>query len=412
MDHIKSQTKSLLLPSFICALAALFYLYDYFIQVSPSVMTQSLMQDFSIGAGKLGILSACFYYSYTLMQIPAGMLLDRFGARKLLTFSVITSAIGVLLFSMAQHFASLCVARFLIGLGSSFAFISTLFLISRWFAHRYFAMGAGMVQLSGCVGSLIGLAPMALLIDHHGWRSAMFQISIFTFALAILFIFVIRDGEKPAKHHLDTKNEWQRLTALIKIKKVWLIAFCGLASWVPVATIGALWGVPYLMKVLHINNIQAGKICMFFWVGLGLGSPFMGWLSNRLNNHNKPFAWCYLFGIVGAILLILAPKLPVSLIVLAVFLCGFSASAQSLSFALLKDHVPDNLFGTASGFNNMGAILGGALSQPLVGYILHEKWQGKLVNNIPVYSIHDFQAAFIILPIAAYAGYFIARRIR
>ena len=85
-------------------LALLFYIYDYFIQVSPAVMTHQLMESLSIGAAELGLLGAFFYYSYTLMQLPAGFLLDRFGVKKIISFSAFISAVGVLLFSISTHF--------------------------------------------------------------------------------------------------------------------------------------------------------------------------------------------------------------------------------------------------------------------------------------------------------------------
>lgn len=399
-----------LYPIFICCLASLFYVYDYFIQVAPSVMTQQLMRSFSIGAGKLGVLSACFYYSYTFMQIPAGLLLDRMGARVLVTLAVLMSAIGITLFGVTYNFAIAGIARFLVGLGSSFSFISALFLVSRWFVHRHFAVAAGLVQLAGCVGSLFGLAPLAMVVNEMGWRRSMVLTGLITFGFAFLFWIFIRDGKTPRHSQplATPRSEWQRVKDLMRKSQIWWIAVCGFMSWVPVAIIGALWGVPYFMKVYGLTNTAAGKLCSLFWVGLGVGSPLMGWLSNRLRNRCGPFASCFGFGLIGSILLLNASVVPIWLIGFALILLGISSAAQSLSFGIIKDITPARMFGTASGFNNMAAILGGAVSQPLVGYLLHIGWGGVMIHHAPVYSIASYRIALLLLPIAAIIGLAIA----
>lgn len=396
-------------PYLICGLAALFYLYDYFIQVAPSIMTTELMHDFKIGAGDLGVLSGCFYYSYTVMQIPAGLMLDQLGARKLLCFSALISAIGVCIFASAHYFVLLCLARFFIGLGSAFAFISALFLVARWFSHQYFALIAGFIQLGGSLGSIIGLAPLAFLINKNGWRGAMWMIGVFTCVLAVVFFIIIKDGRTDYKNKpITQKHLFKKIKILINLKQVWWISLCGLISWVPVATIGALWGVPYLMKIYSLNNVEGGYICTAFWVGLGFGSPLMGWLSSCYFGSAKPFMACFILGLIGAILVLLAPYLPIAMTAVTLFIYGLSSSAQSLSFSILKERVPSDLFATASGVNNMAAILGGAIFQPLVGWVLHLLWVGNSFNNVPIYTVHEYTMAFLALPIVASLGVFIA----
>lgn len=406
-ESILQKEKAPIYAAFIVCLASLFYVYDYFIQVAPSIMTQQLMQSFSIGAGKLGILSACFYYSYTLMQIPAGLLLDRLGARVLITLAVLGSAIGITLFGVTYNFAIAGLARFIVGLGSAFSFISALFLISRWFAHRHFTAAAGMVQLAGCLGSLFGLAPLAMLVNSMGWRRSMVLTGLITFGFAFLFWIFIRDGNRSRMKakHTTPSGEWQRLKFLLRKAQIWWIAGAGFMSWVPVAIIGALWGVPYFMKAYGLTNTEAGKLCSLFWVGLGIGSPLMGWVSNHFRNRCAPMASCFVFGLIGAIMILDAPVMPIWLISFALILLGVSASAQSLSFGLIKDIVPPALFGTSAGINNMAAILGGAISQPLVGYLLHLGWSGLKVHNIPIYSIDNYRMALLLLPIAALLGF-------
>ncbi len=370
-------------------------------------MTHQLMHVFSIGAGELGVLSAAFYYSYTIMQIPAGIILDRLGARKILTVAVSISACGVIVFALSQHLLVAGVGRFLIGFGSSFAFVGSLFLASRWFAHKYFAMIVGFVQLGGSLGSIFGLAPLALVINRFGWRESLLVSGLLTFVFAGLFWLVIRDGRNSAPQDTVKKtwrHEGKSLIHLLRQRQLWWVALCSLASWVPVATVGALWGVPYLMTVYGVGNVVAGKIVSLFWVGLAVASPFGGWFSNYINRRRPPLIASFSIAVVAALLLIFATNIPLWVAAAALFLLGVSSSVQAMSFGLIKDIVPMNMLGTASGINNMGAVLGGALSQPLVGYLLHLHWNGVVVNNTPVYSISNYQKAFVVLPVVALIG--------
>lgn len=400
------KTKSLIYPFIICTLASLFYVYDYFIQVSPSVMTQQLMRSFSISAADLGILGASFFYSYTLMQIPSGLLIDRLGPRIVLTFAVFICALGVTIFGLSHLFLWASASRFLIGLGSSCAFISAIFLVARWFPHRYFAMMVGFIQLAACVGSIFGQAPLALTINHFGWREVMVITGIVTFVLGLVLWLVVRDGEEPIGHEHSAllKNEWQRLTFLARRSQVWWAALCGLASWVPAGVIGALWGVPYLMNVYGWNNVVAGQVGSLFWVGVGLGSPLVGWYSDRITNRKQPFIICFILALLSSLLIVNASYLSPWITGMAFFSLGVSAAVQSLVFSVIKDNIPPSAFGAASGLTNMLVVFGGGISQTLVGFLIHFQWNGQTVNNLPVYTVADYQHAFYILVVAALLG--------
>lgn len=398
------------LPAIIVALAALFYVYDYFIQVSPAIITDQLMKEFAIGAAGLSFLGACFFYAYAVMQIPAGLLLDRFGARRLLSAAILISGLGVTLFGLTSSFALAGVARFMIGFGSAFAFISTLFLASRWFSHRYFTLIAGLVQFAGCVGSIAGEAPLAAFINHYGWRHSMLLAGLITLVLAVLYWLIIRDEPNhntTTNTQANSLSEWQRLRSVLKIPQVWWIGWCGFFCWVPVATIGALWGVPYLMKVYGWTNTQAAGFCSLFWIALGISSPLIGWYSEQMKSRKAPFYLCFSAGLIGAALLFFAAELPVWVIGLALVLLGTSAAIQSLTFGVAKDILPVNIFGTASGFLNMMAIIAGGISQQIVGLMLAITWQHQMLNGVPVYTLENYRIAILVLPIAALFGLWI-----
>ena len=388
-------------PFIICILGSFFYVYDYFLAVAPSVMTHDLLNGFSLNAGQLGGLMAVFFLASTFFQIPAGMLLDRFGARKLLTLSVLVSGLGTLLFAVATQAWELGAARLLMGIGSPFAFLGALFLASRWFAHRHFALIAGFVQLGAAVGSIAGEGPLAVLINHLGWRHALLAIGWVTLLLSLLFWLIIRDGEP--RGVMETEVKQARLRDTFKLPQVWWISLAGFASWVTVTGIASLWGIPYLMAVYGWSNEKIGYLYILFWLGLGLGSPLMGWISDVLKSRKIPFYICFGLGFIACLFYIEAPHIPGWVMVIVLVMLGFAASLQSLTFGIAKDIVHPKHFVTASGLINLAAVLTGVVVQPIMGYLIDRsaKAHGMIGSH---YQVADYQDGFIVIAVVLFLG--------
>ena len=389
-------------PFVICILGSSFYIYDYFLAVAPSIMTNALMNNFNLTAGALSSVLAIFFLASTFFQIPAGMLLDRLGARLLLSLAVLISGLGTLLFGLADTAWQLGLARLLMGIGSPFAFLGALFLASRWFAHKYFALIAGLVQLGCALGSIIGGGPLAYFVNVYGWRATMTSIGGITLILALLFWLILKDGQPQLK--IDYSFNDQRLRDVFKQKSVWWIALISFASWVTVTGVGALWGVPYLMNLYHISNESVGYLYIFFWLGLGFGSAWLGWWSDRLQKRKLPFYVCFVTGIIASLLFLMAPHLSLKTCIFLLFLLGFTGSTQSLSFGVAKDLIPPKHFVAASGLINLAAVLTGVVVQPIIGYLID--WHAKMTHGLStsLYNVSDYQIGFIVIPIVLTIG--------
>src|SRR6185312_6891955 len=212
-----SAKKSFVLATIICSLAAMFYLYEFILQVSPAVMTKELMHDLSLNAAGLGAMAAFYYYAYTFMQLPAGLLSDRFGPRFLLTIATLICVLGAIFFAFTHNVALASTGRFLMGIGSAFSFIGALLLVSRWFPPQYFALLAGIVQLMSSIGAIAGEMPLAAAVNIWGWRETMGWLAVLGVVLAVLIWAIVRDkpdGEedfekKPVDNNKE--NEIKRL---------------------------------------------------------------------------------------------------------------------------------------------------------------------------------------------------------
>lgn len=383
-------------------LSSCFYLYEFILQVAPSVMAGPMMKTFNVTAEGFGIISAFYFYAYAPMQLPAGIMFDRFGPRRLMTFALILCAMGSFFFASTESVITAALGRFMIGVGSAFSFIGVLVLCSRWFPAKHFAILAGIAQLMSSVGAIFGEMPLAWLINAVGWRQASFILAVIGLLLSILLWNFVRDypdGHEEFNPASGIKMEWQRLLSVCGKSYTWLIGSYAFAIWTPIAVFAALWGVPYLQEKFQVSVVVASGMCSMIWIGIGIGSPVLGWLSDHINNRRFALGISSVFGLIASLALLYIDNMSFVFANLMLFLLGFGAGGQSVSFAVVRDYNPSHLVGTASGFNNLSVLIGGSIFQPLVGILLHHSQDWHIINTIPVYSVSAYQSALMIMPI-------------
>lgn len=399
-----------MLPIFMFLLAASFYFYEFFLQISPGVMTKELMRDLNLDAAALGTISAFYYYSYTVFQIPAGLLYDRFGARTILSCAVLVCATGALLFGATNIAGFAAAGRLLMGAGSAFAFVGTLYLILHWFPGRYFPIFAGLTQFLGSAGALGGNAPLALLTHHYGWHKIILSMSAIGFALAIVMFLFVRNNPKQHQEinrSPKSKSMLHNLVTVLKTPQTWPIAFYSCMIWAPVAAFAGLWGVPFLGAKYNVDTLHAASLIMWIWVGVGLGAPFIGWISQKIGRRCLPNSMAALIGVISTIVVIYVPC-PQWVTCLFLFGFGVASTGQSLSFAIITDIQPISSASAAIGFNNMAVVAGAIILQPLAGHILDTHWTGSMLDGARVYSTHAYAMALIALPICYAACWLIS----
>lgn len=386
----------------ILSLAILFYLFEFVLQVSPAVMTSDLMRSFSLNAAGLSGLAAFFYYGYTPMQLPGGLLYDRFGPRVVVTGAALVCTIGALLFCISDSYAMAAVGRLMMGIGGAFSFVGAFLLASRWFPSKYFPIITGLIQSLGCVAAVIGQVPLASVVADVGWRHTLMGVFVIGVVLVILMPIIIRNhprGVEVPKHKPSWGDWLHHLKMVFHKPQTWIIALYSFFSWAPMTVFGALWGVAYLSGVYPISTATAAEMLAVVWLGVGVGSPFFGWLSEKLGQRRLPLFLPPVLGFLGTCCMLFLPmSIPMMLIML--FFFGIGTSGQSLIFSVVRDINSPRTVGTAMGFNNLAVVAGGIICQPLAGYLLAREWTGHMVNGAPIYDVHAYQVAFLMIPIS------------
>jgi MFS family permease len=353
--------------------ASIFYFYQFFLQVSPSVMTKNLMNAFNINAAGLGLLASVYLYAYAFTQILVGVLFDKYGVRKLLTMAAILCGIGAFIFAASNSMPIACSGRFLIGFGSAFGTIGCMFIAATWLPLRWFSLLTGLFLTIGMSGAICGQAPLALLVAKLGWRNSMYILAGSGILIATAIYIIIRDRKKPGPTQVSNTEAklLDGLKSVMSSKQNWLCGvYCSL-MYTPTLVFGTLWGVPFIIAKYQASKPFAATIVSAVFLGWAIGAPMFGWFSD----HFKKRKIFLLIGSLGALISIgtaiyIPTWIPYYLTSIAVFMFGFFSSSLIIGYSVVREiNSPVNT-GSAIGLLNCMNMLGAAILQPIVGAIL------------------------------------------
>ena len=400
-------------------LSCIFYFYECLLQVSPSVMSNEIMHDFNVTGHTLGILSGIYFYAYAAMQLPCGVLMDYLGPRRLLTLATLMCALSTIAFGLTTNFNMACVARLLMGLGSAFAAVGTMKLSVNWFSSNKFAFLTGLMVTIGMLGAIGGETPLALLVDTYGWRNSMIIMGCIGLLIAILIITIISDSptrgseNKTHRSHIEHEPIITSLMAVLKNSQIWLIALYGGLMYMATPVFCGLWGVPFLMFKMHVTKAIAANYISLVFVGWAIASPFWGEFSNRIGRRKPPMYIGCVMGLILSFLFIFAPIHSSILIQVLLFGFGIFSAGFLPAFALVKEHCQKHYVATGLSFMNMVNMIGIAMVQPAIGYILDARWEGALTNHhVRIYPLSAYCIALALLPIGMLIALILLPRIR
>lgn len=387
-------------PWLVWGLSASFYCYGFFQRVAPSVMVEELMTDFSVSAAILGNLSAFYFYAYASLQLPIGLLVDRWGARRMLVGAAILCGAGSLLFAKADNLTVAYIGRLMIGAGAGVTWVGTLKLATQWMPPRRFALVTGMTLMLGMAGAVAGQAPLAAAVSAFGWRGTMIVAAGVALAFAALIWMVVKDGQEERKTN-DVGSQMagllQGLKLSLKNPQSWFAALYGGTMTASMLAFAGLWGVPYLMQAYGLDRPAAAASTSLMLIGWGIGAPFTGWVSDHIGLRRMPMlvSAVITLGIMSTILY--APDLSLNMTRVLLFAAGVFNGGMVICFAIGREHNRPETAGATIGFINMMVMSSGALFQPLIGWLLDLNWDGAMNAGNRVYGIEAYDKAFISL---------------
>ncbi len=390
------------LPWLICLVATALYFYDFLLRVFPGVMIHPLMMTFQVKAGAMGVLSAFYYFAYTPLQLPAGVILDRYKPRIVLTLSALTCALGAILFSLTHTFALACLARAMMGIGSAFAFVGALKLAAIWLPENRFALFAGLTTAVGTLGAVTADNFLSKMVHNFGWEQTIFIAGLAGIILTVMIFLLVKkraflEPKKTPEEDRSWKNVFKRLLALSKSFYIWLNGLVGLILFIPISVFASLWGVDFISSAYHIHTTHAASATSLVFIGLAVFSPLVGYLSDKIHSRKIPLFIGNIGCILSAYFLIYSPSHSMMQAYLLLFLLGACAAPQVLVFAIAKDIGPKFAAGSSTAITNFIVTIGACLFQPLIGFALEYHWAGlyKPKTHTPLYTTQDYQFAFL-----------------
>ena len=352
-------------------------------------------------AQSFGLLASFYYIAYSTLQIPMGVLIDKIGLRRILTFSAAMCSLGALVFGLSDGHITAKVGRLFMGIGSAGVFLSCLKLITLWFPKHTFGIFLGLTMMMGTFGAIGAGAPLAFLISHIGWRMALLSISGLGGLWAILLWFFIRDRKAPLG--LEAEEEsiplMEGLKRIATNRQIWLAAFYGTTMYAVLSAFADLWGTSYLMNAYHMTKPAAAAASTTIYIGLAFGGPFFGYLSERFKSRKMPMLLSAIGGLLFFSLFLYTTNLSLIFIFFFLFMVGFFVGGKLMNFAVATDSVPYSLSGTATGFINAFCMTSGVVFQPFIGTLMNYDWNGTIVNGIPHYTLHNYVFALSVIPI-------------
>ena len=392
-----------LLPWLVWGLGAFLFAFTHFQRVAPGVMVDTLMREFAVGGALLGNLSAIYFYTYSLFQIPAGLVVDAYGSRRILVISALTIALGSFVFSQAHGLAGAIMGRLLIGVGGAATFVVAYNLAALWFPPRRFALLSGLTVAAGVSGAVIGQVPLAWAVETIGWRPALAGASLLALAagIAALPALRLRRPAMPEPRRAAPAAARRGMAAsfrdVLRQPDLWTLTFAGGGNMVVMLTFGGLWAVPWLVQVHGLTRGEAAVAVSLTAIGWVAGSPLMGWLGQRLGGRRGLFLAANLASMACFAALLFLPGHSMASLHALLFLQGIATGAVVLVFTTTHERFAGGQESVSLGIVNTAIMLGTALFQTLVGWVLDLNWLGVMAQGARVYDADAYRTGLSLL---------------
>ena len=397
----KKSTEKQILVSW--AVLVLSFLIVHFHRSALAVILDYLIIDLKIKDGVLaGTLAGIYAIIYMIMQIPSGLLADKFGPGRTVSIGMFTSFVGSIIFALAPSVFFAFIGRGLIALGVSVVFVSLMKFLADWFKPAQFTTISGISIFIGKVGAALGTTPMAYLVIGLGWRKSFMIIGAVSLFFAVLCFFLVRDrfpsdikeGIKGTK--VSNPNPLSAIKNIIKNPLTWPLFICAFGFVGTLLAFTGTWSIYYLMQMYNFSRSEAANYMLAVIIGSAIGYPLIGFISDKVSRRKLPFlvlSAFYMF--LWAILFFWNSGKPPEYSLFPIFfLLGFTSSAFIIIPALANELNDRSFKGTAISVVNTAPFAGMSILQPVMGYVLDLRWGGLEVMGAKVYPLESYRLLF------------------
>lgn len=378
-------------------------------------MVTDLRQEFKLTAEEFSSLGAFYLYAYSLLQIPLGILMDHLGVRRTVLGSIVLCVAGGFMLGGAEDLWAVQLSRIMVGAGSACAFMAGLKVAADWLpaGKRGFLIGSTLTF--GTIGALTAGKPQVWLIDAIGWRETVFSTAYLGLAIFIIVLLLLRlpkeDIHASASYQptLLLKQVWN----ILKNRQVMIYAVLAIGLYAPLSVLADLWGTAFLMQKYGLERGDAAQTSMLMYLGLALGSLLLPWLSEKYQVLNTAIRLCGLAILLAFSFILLGPNLGLATLSLVLILLGIFCGAEMMCFTGAVHYTTRENSGMTIGVVNTLNMLGGALLQQGIGWVLDNQWAGTLdAHGVRVYQTNEFVIALSLLLVVVFTCCLISLRLK
>jgi predicted MFS family arabinose efflux permease len=390
--------------------------------VQLGLIAPDLMRDFTVEAQEIGILISVYSTVYAFMQLPGGILADRVGPRRVMSFFLGLGAVGMILFGQAPTFSISLAARMLVALGVSVLYVNKVKVIGGWFKADEFATAMGLGSSVGAVGRLLAGPALAALVSRFGWRNTYSAVGVLNLFFAVTCWIIIRDRSPALELEQEAEansNVAPRPGILESIKMCFgnwqfvALFFVALLSYGGMMGGLGAWGIPFLMQGFGVERFDASMLMMVTALVSLVTGPMWGRISDKRLRARKPVLLITLAGaILGVLpLVVAADRLTLPIVAGLLAFRALFSSGLLISYTMASELVPSSVLGVAMAGLNIGPYVGGGIYQAASGFILGDP-QRYADDGTPIYGIGDYQSVFLPGLVAWVVGFLVTLFVR
>lgn len=350
-----------------------FMAYQFLLQVMPNVMIAPMSKSLNVSTLGVSVLSSAYFYTYIVLQIPAGIMVDRLNIRYVYSVSLALLALSCIAFALSQHFAYSILLRIMMGIFAAPGLVSAFYLINHWFLKKYFPLFIGLSEMYGMLACSLGEIGLAQGVIYLGWQNTVLLYGLLGFVMAILSYFIVKDrppNPVRAASRVRASTFQQDIKKLFVMPEVWVAGLISGFAFAILSAFAGFWCVPFLQANFHLSLAQASSVTAIMFFGTAICAPFTGFIIERIQYCEYSMAVALLLSALLFMILLLMPHLSLSVIAVILFLLGCLATVYIIPFSYVRRRVPDEISGTAMGMTNMlSIVIGAPLLQPMIGLI-------------------------------------------
>lgn len=382
-------------------LASIFYAYQYILRVMPSIMLQDIMTQFDISAATFGQFSGVYYIGYSALHLPIGIMLDRFGPKKVMSSCILLTVLGMMPLIFAESFIYPVIGRFLIGIGSSAAILGLFKIIRITFSEKNFPRMLSISVMIGLIGAIYGGGPVSSMRDILGSEKVIQIFAIMGLILAALTYWIVPDGESSSEGTVfsDIKE------VLSNKKVIWSCLFAGCMVG-PLEGFADVWGATFLGQVYGFDKTMAASLPSMIFVGMCFGSPILSFIAEKTSylgaiigaGAAMAISFCFLlngqlgsYGLTGSFILV-----------------GICSAYQILAIYKASTYVREGVAGLTTAMANMIIMMFGYAFHAVIGSVV-DALGGAQTSEALLYGVGVIPAALCV-GTAGFAALFFADR--